>query len=199
MDAPLGCAVGNALEVIESLEALKGRGPGELMDLSIELAARMLLLGGVAVDRPDAERRVRQAIASGSALARFQSIVESQGGDPRVVDDYGRLPTASGRHPVPADRSGYVTGLDAELIGRASVALGAGRDRVEDAVDPAVGITVVARIGHRVSGGDPVLTLHYRSAARLDAALPLARSAIHVGDAAARDPAVYTDEHRVRP
>ena len=88
MDAPLGCAVGNALEVIESLEVLKGRGPGELVDLSIELSARMLLLGGVAVDRPDAERRVRHAIASGSALARFQSIVESQGGDPRVVDDY---------------------------------------------------------------------------------------------------------------
>ncbi len=182
MDAPLGCAVGNALEVIESLEVMKGRGPGDLVDLSIELSARMLLLGGVAMDRPDAERRVRHAIASGSALDRFRSIVESQGGDPRVVDDYARLPTASGQHHVPADRSGYVTGLDAELIGRASVALGAGRDRVEDGVDPAVGITVVARIGHRVSGGDPVLTLHYRTEARLDAALPLARSAIHIGD-----------------
>ena len=182
MDAPLGCAVGNALEVIESLEALKGRGPAELVDLSVELSARMLLLGGIAADRPDAERRVRHAIASGAALARFQSIVESQGGDPRVVDNYGRLPTASGQHPVRAGRSGYVTALDAELIGRASVALGAGRDRVDDAVDPAVGITVVAGIGHRVSGGDPVLTLHYRTEARLDAALPLARSAIHVGD-----------------
>jgi len=182
MDAPLGCAVGNALEVIESLEVLKGRGPAELVDLSVELSARMLLLGGIAADRPDAERRVRHAIASGGALARFQSIVESQGGDPRVVDHYGRLPTASGQHPVPAARSGYVTGLDADLIGRASVALGAGRDRLDDAVDPAVGITVVAGIGHRVSGGDPVLTLHYRTEARLDAALPLARSAIHVGD-----------------
>jgi pyrimidine-nucleoside phosphorylase len=182
MDAPLGCAVGNALEVIESIEVLKGRGPAELVDLSVELATRMLLLGGVAVDRSDAERRVRQAIACGGALARFQSIVESQGGDPRVVDDYGRFPTASGQHPVTAARSGYVTGLDAELIGRASVALGAGRDRVDDAVDPAVGITVVAGIGHRVSGGDRVLTLHYRTEARLDAALPLARSAIHVGE-----------------
>ena len=83
---------------------------------------------------------------------------------------------------MPADRSGYVTGLDAELIGRASVALGAGRDRVEDVVDPAVGIMVVARIGHRVSGGDPVLMLHYRSEVRLDAALALARSAIRVAD-----------------
>jgi len=182
MDAPLGCAVGNALEVIESLEVLKGRGPGELVDLSIDLAARMLLLGGVAVDRPDAERRVRHALASGRALDRFQSIVESQGGDPRIVDDYARLPTASGQHHVPADRSGYVTRLDAELIGRASVALGAGRDRVEEPVDPAVGITVVARIGHHVSGGDPVLTLHYRTEARLNVALSLAHSAIHVGD-----------------
>ncbi len=182
MDAPLGCAVGNALEVIESLEVLKGRGPAELVDLSVELSARMLLLGGIAADRPDAERRVRHAIASGGALERFRSIVESQGGDPRVVDNYGWLPTAPGQHPVPAARSGYVTGLDAELIGRASVALGAGRDRVDEAVDPAVGITVVAGIGHRVGGGDPVLTLHYRTAARLDAALPLARSAIHLGD-----------------
>jgi thymidine phosphorylase len=182
MDAPLGCAVGNALEVIESLEALKGRGPAALVDLSVELSARMLLLAGLAAGRADAERRVRHAIASGDALARFQSIVESQGGDPRVVDNYGRLPTASGQHPVLASRSGYVTGLDADLIGRASVALGAGRDRVDDAVDPAVGITVVAGIGHPVSGGDPVLTLHYRTEARLDTALPLARSAIHVGD-----------------
>ena len=182
MDVPLGRAVGNALEVIESVEVLKGRGPADLIDLSVELSARMLLLGGIAADRPEAERRARDAIASGSALARLQSIVESQGGDPRVIDNYDRLPTASGRHPVPAARSGYVTGLDAELIGRASVALGAGRDRVDDAVDPAVGITVVAGIGHRVAGGDPVLTLHYTTRARLDAALPLARSAIDVGD-----------------
>jgi pyrimidine-nucleoside phosphorylase len=182
MDAPLGWAVGNALEVIESLEVLKGRGPAELIDLSIELSARMLLLAGLAVDRPDAERRVRQAITSGGALARFQSIVESQGGDPRVVDDYGRLPTATGRQLVPAPRAGCITRLDAELIGRASVALGAGRNRVDDAVDPAVGITVVAGIGHRVARGDAVLTLHYRTEDRLAAALPLARSAIHVGD-----------------
>jgi pyrimidine-nucleoside phosphorylase len=182
MDAPLGCAVGNALEVIESLEVLKGRGPAALVDLSVELSARMLLLAGLAADRVDAERRVRHAIASGDALARFQSIVESQGGDPRVVDDYGRLPTATGQHQVAAGRAGYITGLDAELIGRASVALGAGRDRVDDAVDPGVGITVVAGIGHRVASGDAVLTLHHRTEARLAAALPLARSAVHVGD-----------------
>jgi len=115
-------------------------------------------------------------------LVRFQSIVESQGGDPRVIDDYGRLPTAPRQHAVAAYRSGYVAGLDAELIGRASVALGAGRNRVEDDVDAAVGITVAARIGHPVSDGDSVLTLHYRTEAGLDAALPLARSAIHIGD-----------------
>ena len=192
MDAPLGCAVGNALEVIESLEVLKGRGPAAVSSTSrSSLSARMLLLGGIAADRSDAERRVRHAIASGGALARFQSIVESQGGDPRVVDDYGRLPRPRGSIAVPAARSGYVTGLDAELIGRASAALGAGRDRVDDAVDPAVGITVVAGIGHRVSGGDPVLTLHYRTEARLDAALPLARSAIHVGDEPPRPGRLY--------
>jgi len=184
MDAPLGRAVGNALEVIECLEVLKGRGPSDLTDLSIELAGRMLVLGGLAAGRADAECRVRHAITSGAGVERFRRIIEAQGGDPRVVDDYRRLPATSDRRVVPAPSGGYVTSLDAELIGRASVALGAGRDRAEDTVDPAVGITVIAAVGERVAAGDPVLALHYRTTARLDAALPLAGRAIHIGDQA---------------
>ena len=109
MDAPLGRAVGNALEVIECIEALKGRGPPDLVDVSVELAARMLVLGGVAADRADAERRVRGAIASGAGLERFRRIIENQGGDPRVVDDYARLPSAPDRHVVGGAARGYVT------------------------------------------------------------------------------------------
>jgi pyrimidine-nucleoside phosphorylase len=182
MDAPLGLAVGNALEVIECIEVLKGRGPQDLISVSVELAARMLVLGKVADDRAGAERQVRHAIASGTGLERFRQIVELQGGDPRVVDDYQRLPHVSDVHVVAASRDGYVTRLDAELVGRASVGLGAGRDRVDDPVDPAVGIMVIARPGDEVRAGDPVLEMHYRDRARLETAVRLASEAVTIGD-----------------
>jgi pyrimidine-nucleoside phosphorylase len=192
MDAPLGRAVGNALEVVECLEVLKGRGPADLIEISIELASRMVILSGVATDDADAKRRVREAIASGAGVERFRRIVEGQGGDPRVVDEYARLPAAPERHVIEAPRRGYLARLDAELVGRASVILGAGRDRLEDPVDPAVGIMVLAKPGDRVAAGDPVLELHYRTIARRDAALPLAARAVIVDDQApaARPPIV---------
>jgi pyrimidine-nucleoside phosphorylase len=182
MESPLGHAVGNALEVIECVEVLKGRGPRDLIDVSVELAARMLVLGHVADDLPAAILRVQQAIASGAGLERFRGIIEVQGGDPRIVDDYDRMPHVADRHHVAASRGGFVTAVNAELVGRASVALGAGRDRVEDPVDPAVGIMVVAKPGDAVREGAPVLELHYRDRARLDAALRLASQAITIGD-----------------
>jgi thymidine phosphorylase len=182
MDAPLGRAVGNALEVIECLEVLKGNGPADLIDISVELTARMLVVGGLAPDRGEAARRVRNALASGAGLERFRQIIENQGGDPRVVDDRSRLPQAPHRQFVPAPRNGFITRLDAELIGRASVALGAGRDRVEDPVDPAVGIIVHAKPGESVGAGDPVLEMCYREAPRLETALRLATQAISFGD-----------------
>ena len=182
MDAPLGRAVGNALEVIECLEVLKGGGPTDLVDVSIELAARMLVLGKVADDLADADRRARETIRTGAALERFRQIIEAQSGDPHVVDDYSRLPHVPNRHVVEAERSGYVARLDAELIGRASVALGAGRDRVEDPVDPAVGISIRATVRDAVRTGDPLLELHYRDRARLQTALGLATQAIAIRD-----------------
>jgi len=154
----------------------------DLVDVSVELAARMLVLGKVAADRENAERQVRGAIASGAGLDRFRRIIEAQGGDPKVVDDYTRLPQAPHHHIVSAPRRGYVAGIDAELIGRASVALGAGRDRVEDPVDPAVGILLAAKPGDAVRAGDPVLEMHYRDRGRLDRALQLAGRAITIDD-----------------
>jgi pyrimidine-nucleoside phosphorylase len=182
MESPLGRAVGNAVEVIECIEVLKGRGPQDLIDVSIELAARMLVLGRVANDLPAAVLQVQRAIASGAGLERFRKIIEVQGGDPRVVDDYQRLPHVADRHIVTASRGGFVTALNAELVGRASVALGAGRDRVEDPVDPAVGIMVIAKPGEAVTAGAPVLELHFRDRARLEAAMRLTNQAIAIGD-----------------
>jgi len=183
MDTPLGRAVGNAVEVIESIEVLKGQGPPDLVEISLALAARMLMLSGVAAAEADALQRVRQSIASGQALDRFRQIIETQGGDPRVVDDYGRLPAAPERSTIAASRGGYVTQIDAELVGRASVVLGAGRDRVEDDVDPAVGIILKTHPGAAIRAGDPVLELHYRTIDRRDAARALAERAIVIGDA----------------
>jgi pyrimidine-nucleoside phosphorylase len=182
MDAPLGRSVGNALEVVECLEVLRGRGPADLLEVSVELAARMLVLGGVATDRDDASRRVRAAIGSGEGLDRFRRIIEAQGGDPGIVDDDRLLPAVTLRHVVVAPRSGYMARLDAELIGRASVALGAGRNRVEDTVDPAVGILLRAKPGDRVDAGDPLLELHVRDQATIGTALPLATAAITIDD-----------------
>jgi pyrimidine-nucleoside phosphorylase len=142
----------------------------------------MLVLGHVASDRVDAERKTRAAIDSGAGLDRFRRIIEQQGGDPRVVDDYNRLPSAPHGHLVRASRDGFVTRLDAELVGRASVALGAGRDRIEDPVDHGVGIIVAARPGDALRAGAPVLELRYRDRAKLDAAVALAERAIEIGD-----------------
>jgi pyrimidine-nucleoside phosphorylase len=182
MDAPLGAAVGNALEVIECIDVLKGGGPRDLIDVSLDLTARMLLLGKVATDRADADRQAQAAIDSGAGLERLRRIIEQQGGDPRVVDDYARLPSVEARHVVVAPRGGFVARIDAESVGRASVVLGAGRDRVEDPVDPAVGILVRAKPGDQVSAGDAVFDVHYRDRARLDTALTLLNQAIVVGD-----------------
>ena len=191
MHAPLGRAVGNANEVIESIETLKGRGPSDVEDLSVRLAARMLVLAGVAPDDERATARVRDALASGAGLEKFRSIIENQGGDPRVIDDYSRMPDAPGREHVRAARRGYVTTIDAETIGRAAVALGAGRARLEDAVDPGVGIDVAAPVGTEVSQGDAILVVRHRDGRGLGDALALLGDAIEIGPAApSRQPLV---------
>ena len=183
MDAPLGRAVGNASEVIESIETLKGKGPRDLETLSVLLAARMLVVSGIEPNDESAEARVRAALTSGRGVEKFREIIAHQGGDPRVIDDYTRLPSAPDRAVVAAPRSGYVSGLKAELIGRAAVALGAGRSRLDDVVDPGVGIEIVARPGDRVSEGSPVLVVHHRAGAGLDEAQALLARAIGVADA----------------
>ncbi len=182
MEAPLGRFVGNALEVIESIETLKGRAPGELEDLSVRLAARMLIVSKVEADEGTAGRRVRDAIASGAGVEKFREIVRNQGGDPRVIDDYARLPRAPDRTEVRAPRSGYVAALEAEPIGRAAVALGAGRARLDDVVDPGVGIEVTAPPGARVASGEPVLVVHHRAGRGLAEALTLVTAAIRIAD-----------------
>jgi pyrimidine-nucleoside phosphorylase len=183
MDAPLGRAVGNALEVVECLETLKGRGPADLEELSVLLAARMLLLAKLAATPDEARAKIRDALRSGRGLEKFRQIIERQGGDPRVVDDYRPLHTAPTRDVFRAARSGYVTELHAELIGRAKMMLGAGRRTVEDMIDPGVGGIVLVREGDPVKAGDPLIELHCRDASHMPTALELLRQACVIGDA----------------
>jgi pyrimidine-nucleoside phosphorylase len=160
MNWPIGAAVGNANEVVECLELLKGNGRKDLRQNVLELAERMLVAAGIASTRAEAQARCRQALDSGAALEKFRAIVERQGGDPRVVDDYSLMPGAASEHMIKAETPGFVTELDAELIGRATVVLGAGRDTVDDEIDPGVGITIDATVGDAVEAGDRFCVLY---------------------------------------
>jgi pyrimidine-nucleoside phosphorylase len=182
MDAPLGRAVGNANEVVESIETLKGRGPADLEELSVLLAARMLIAAGVAATDADAQARIRSVLSSGAGVEKFRQIIERQGGDPRVIDDYGRLSSAPDREYVTASASGFVSSIEAERVGRAAVALGAGRGKMDDVVDHGVGITVLAPVGQQVRAGDRVLEIQHRAGHGLEAALTYLRDAIRIGE-----------------
>jgi pyrimidine-nucleoside phosphorylase len=182
MAVPLGRTVGNALEVIECIETLKGRGPKDLEDLSVTLAARMVRLAGLAKTDAEAEARVRTALTGGAGLEKLRQIVAQQGGDSRIVDDYAGFAKAPYRMTIEAERAGYVTDLDAERIGVGAMMLGAGRSRAEDAVDPAVGVMIRAHVGEPVRAGDTILEVYYRDDESLAAALPALRGAVTVGD-----------------
>jgi pyrimidine-nucleoside phosphorylase len=185
MDAPLGRTVGNALEVRESVECLQGRGPADLMEVSLELAAEMLLLGGVATGRAEALDRCRRAIADGSALERFRRVVIAQGGDGRVCDEPEQvLPRAERVELLRAEQSGHVQTLKAFAVGQASMLLGAGRRTAEDAVDPAAGITLQHGVGDRVAVGDVLAELHFNPphAAVVPEAVAMFKAAVVIGN-----------------
>jgi pyrimidine-nucleoside phosphorylase len=185
MDQPLGRAVGNALEVAEVVALLQGGGPADLRECTVELTAEMLLLAGAAPDAAAARAAVEGAIADGRGLEAFERIVAAQGGDARAIRELSRLPRAAGTYPVPAPADGVVVEIDTEAVGLAAVALGAGRARVEDPVDPAVGILVERKLGDRVSRGEPLCLVHDgpRSAPRAEIAARLTR-AFRLGAAA---------------
>jgi|SRR5579883_109055 len=182
MDTPLGRYIGHALEVIESIETLKGRGPRDLTELSVKLATRMVALAGIA-DAAESERKVRFALSSGAGLEVFRKCIDQQGGDPKVIDDYDRLPGASGVAAVVAERGGYITAMDSEKIGIAVRLLGGGRDRAEDRIDHGVGIVVLLKPGDAVKAGESVYGVRYRTPMTRDAALPLLQQSFTVGDA----------------
>ena len=186
MDTPLGRAVGNAVEIAECIDVLSGKGPADLSELIVRLASRMVLIGGQASSEADAEAKVRASLASGAAREKLRQMIKWQGGDAGVVDDVKGLPSARLSHLVTASTSGYVSALDALLVGRAAVALGAGRDRKSDPVDPSAGLLLHKKPGETVAAGETVMELRYNDESRLSAAMALATQAVVIGDSAAR-------------
>jgi pyrimidine-nucleoside phosphorylase len=194
MNWPIGFAVGNANEIIECIELLKGHGRADLLENSLELSERMLVVAGVAKDRADAAAMCKRALDSGEALERLRAIIERQGGDPRVIDNYRLMPQAPEEHIMRAETDGFVTELDAGLIGRAVVELGGGRDKVDDEIDAAVGIMIPATVGDAVRAGDPVLRVQYRYEEKLKDALPHLIEAVRIGESPrARSPFVIDE------
>ncbi len=195
MDRPLGRACGNALEVEESIAALRGEGPSDLMDVTYALGAEMLVLGGAAATRNEARRRMEVAISSGRAARKFQEIIEAQGGNPAVVDDPELLPQAAEVELFVAARDGVVAQVEPRAIGRGITALGGGRTKVEDTVDPSVGFVITARPGDVVRAGEPLATIFARDAAGVAAGRAALQQSIRLADDA--DPPLPLISHRV--
>jgi thymidine phosphorylase len=182
MTQPLGNAVGNALEVIESVETLKGRGPCDLVELCRELTAHMLLLGKATDSLDEGRVRYDSAISSGHALERFARVVAEQGGNPRALEDYSLLPQAQYEDAVVAPADGYIAGLEARLMGTASMILGAGRERSDATIDPAVGLVFEKKVGDAVRSGERVCVLYSNDRSRVTQALDMIRKAIAISE-----------------
>jgi pyrimidine-nucleoside phosphorylase len=193
MNQPLGRTIGNALEVIECLEALKGQGPPDLMEVSRALASHMFVLGGVEGTLEDARARFDSVISSGKAQDKFAQCIAEQGGDPRVVEDYSRMPAAVHLESVVAPRDGYVAALEAETLGLAAVTLGAGRDRLDSIVDPAVGLVLEKKIGDEVRAGERICVVHYNERSCLTKAVESIRSAITISGKPVTTPLVVRE------
>jgi len=193
MDVPLGHCIGNALEVRESIECLQGKVPGPLLELSVELTAAMLLLCKQEDDWEAARERVRAELNAGRALEIFRRMVEAQGGDPRVCDDFSLLPRARTLETVSAEADGFIADIDADAFGRAVLVLGGGRTRAEDQIDHAVGISGLPEIGGEVRKGQALCQIHANDETRLSEARKLLQNAFRVSETPVQPPALILD------
>jgi len=181
MNAPIGAMVGNALEVAESIDVLKGGGPADTRELTVVLGGEMLCAAGIVTDPQDGQSRIESVLDNGKAAECFAKLIEAQGGDPRVVESpESVLPQAKSSEALVATTSGVITAIAARDIGVAALWLGAGRRQASDNVDPAVGIEMSARVGDKVSKGDLLATLHHNDSG-VSEAKALAEGAFAMG------------------
>lgn len=181
MEQPLGNAVGNTLEVLESIDIMSGAGPQDVRELTVELGAYMALFGR-AVDTLDAGREaLARVLDTGAALKKFQRLVELQGGDPELIRHPDRFRRAARRQSITTEQSGYVQSIDSEAVGIAGMLLGAGRQRVDDRIDHDAGIVLAKKVGDRVAAGDELCRLEYNRDDQLDAAIAAVQGAYRIG------------------
>lgn len=191
MDTPLGYAVGNSLEVMEAVDVLRGKLHGDLHTVCVALAGEMISLS-LGVSRADAEKRATLALDSGAAFEKMKEWIASQGGDVRYIENTELFPKAKFALQVRSEKDGFITGMDAESIGAASVILGAGREKKDDKIDHSAGIIISAKTGDRVKTGDVLCTLYTNSEASLKAAEERYKSAVTIEDAAPqKSPLIY--------
>ncbi|MDX2031438.1 MAG: thymidine phosphorylase [Blastocatellia bacterium] len=183
MNQPLGRWVGNAVETFEAIDCLRGNLAGDFADLNIELAARMILVGGVETDIERARSQARDAIVSGAALERFRRCIELQGGDPRVCDDPTRLPQATRQRTVTTEHGGFVARIETDEIGRVVMDWGGGRRRLEDPIQYGVGLQIHAKLGDELRPGDPLVTAHFNDEAKWEEMETRLRAAYTLSDA----------------
>lgn len=182
MDQPLGCAVGNALEVIEAIKTLKDQGPDDLVEICLSLGAMMLLLAGKAGNVVEGRQKLSDLLKSGKALEKFEEFISAQGGNPRVTREEGYLPAAKITEDVPSPSTGTVQAIHAERVGRAAMMLGAGRENKESQIDLAVGIVLNKKVGVQVQAGEAVAVLHANSPDRLAQVKEIIQKAYTIGD-----------------
>jgi pyrimidine-nucleoside phosphorylase/thymidine phosphorylase len=181
MDQPLGCAVGNVVEVIECLECLRGGGPDDVLGLSLELAAEMVFMAGRSTTLEAARSVCKETIANGSALERFRKLVQAQGGDAMALDDPTLFPAARRKVVLKSTSRGFVQALEARPVGQATMLLGAGRARMDSRIDPAVGVILHKKIGSAVAVDEPLCTLFVNDESRLEDAIALINGSFRIG------------------
>jgi len=187
MNQPLGYAVGNALEVMEVSQTLMNQGPPDLTRLSIELAARMIFLAKITPTLEDARHLAENKLVDGSGYRKFKQVIQAQGGNPQALDKFELLPNATGMREIASPRAGYVSAIEAEDIGRASTLMGAGRDRKDDRIDPAVGVILEVKVGEKVDAGAVLCRLYYTNEERVEEASELVEGAFRVSSQKAED------------
>lgn len=186
MDQPLGCAVGNALEVIEAIETLKGRGPKDFQILCIELATEILLMTGFSKTKEEARIAIEEKIKSGKAVDKLREMIKYQGGDASVIDDYNSFPKAMNIVEVKSKKSGYVRKIHTFEIGNAAMMLGAGRSKKDDIIDMAVGVKVFKKVGSKVNIGDVLAEIHANDK-NLDSAMKSILDAYEINENVVRE------------
>ena len=180
MNQPLGFAVGNALEVMEASQTLQNAGPADLTRLSIELAARMIFLGKKTETLDEARRLAEQNLVDGSGYRKLKQVIQAQGGNAQALDKFELLPNATGMREIASPRAGYVSVIDAELVGTASNMIGAGRERKEDSIDPAVGVILEVKVGEKVDAGSVLCRLYYTREDHVEEAAELVEDAFRI-------------------